>query len=75
MAMMGALTSLAAEIVSSETVHFGAAVMAGMRPAEGGSESEANHDPTAVVVRSEAKGEIRRALSQASDSLAEAAKR
>ena len=66
MAMMGALTSSAAEIVSSEMAHFGAAVMAGMRPAEGGSKPEANRDPNAVVVCSEAKGGNRKSIKPSS---------
>ena len=56
MTMMVALTPSAAEAVSGETAHFGTAVMAGMRPAEGGSKPEANRDPNGVVVHSEAKG-------------------
>ena len=84
MTMLAALTPSAAEAVSGETAYFGTAVMAGMRPVEGGSEPEANRDPNGVVVHSEAidrgsmlrpRKEVGRALSQASDSLAEAAKR
>ena len=63
---MTALTPSTAKTMCGKTVHCCAAVMAGVRSAEGRSKSEANCNPNGVVIHSEAKGRNREGIEPSS---------